>query len=416
MSRTLTREQFADLPEWRSALADALLKYMPFAKSIHFEGVRRWAICLLPSEVNNPRKQETFEKAAIHVARKFTTATLNTYFGLVCTAVPMNKSYQVKRIEMIDKLSSVGLKTASDRMRAVAAAGDYLLTVLSFTGDNLVDATRLTGQVLDLISDEGHIHEVYRESIGMMAALAMAFVRDGSNVFDVSPSLASSLLLTDVPADVWHEARMPFTAIYLQLPEGAVPFCVDGSQTWANGIWLIRSPDDEREKVYGTIVCQGLGIHFAVGDEDEPEHLRDGLLPDDMVSISAAQKLVQNFLVWLESCGKADCEKEVVPKKLAEKRSKSGRQVTTWLAGRKVKLSHELRRAAREQVLGRSRAAVEGWRVRARFIVRGHWRNQAVGEGRKERKRIWIQAFWKGPQGAEAWQHVYVAESGEANG
>lgn len=32
-----------------------------------------------------------------------------------------------------------------------------------------------------------------------------------------------------------------------------------------------------------------------------------------------------------------------------------------------------------------------------RWVVRGHWRWQACGEGRKERKRIWIHDFVKGP-------------------
>lgn len=40
--------------------------------------------------------------------------------------------------------------------------------------------------------------------------------------------------------------------------------------------------------------------------------------------------------------------------------------------------------------------------VQARFIVRGHWRNQAHGEGRVLRKRLWIQPHWKGP----AWSEI----------
>lgn len=35
-----------------------------------------------------------------------------------------------------------------------------------------------------------------------------------------------------------------------------------------------------------------------------------------------------------------------------------------------------------------------------RWIVRGHWRWQACGEGRSERRRIWINPFVKGPDGA----------------
>jgi hypothetical protein len=35
-----------------------------------------------------------------------------------------------------------------------------------------------------------------------------------------------------------------------------------------------------------------------------------------------------------------------------------------------------------------------------RWLVRGHWRWQACGTGRAERKRIWVEGFIKGPDGA----------------
>lgn len=39
--------------------------------------------------------------------------------------------------------------------------------------------------------------------------------------------------------------------------------------------------------------------------------------------------------------------------------------------------------------------------VQKQFTVRGHWRNQAYGTGRKLRKIIWIEPFMKGPDDAE---------------
>ena len=43
-----------------------------------------------------------------------------------------------------------------------------------------------------------------------------------------------------------------------------------------------------------------------------------------------------------------------------------------------------------------------GWKVHSRFMVRGHWRDQVVGEGRQLRRKTWIKPFWKGPQDAQA--------------
>jgi hypothetical protein len=43
-----------------------------------------------------------------------------------------------------------------------------------------------------------------------------------------------------------------------------------------------------------------------------------------------------------------------------------------------------------------------------RFIVRGHWRNQACGEKHLEHKRIWIQPYYKGPELAEVINKSYL--------
>lgn len=45
-----------------------------------------------------------------------------------------------------------------------------------------------------------------------------------------------------------------------------------------------------------------------------------------------------------------------------------------------------------------------------RVHVRGHWRNQAHGEGRQLRKRIWILPFWKGPEMSEMVNKTYIVK------
>lgn len=46
-----------------------------------------------------------------------------------------------------------------------------------------------------------------------------------------------------------------------------------------------------------------------------------------------------------------------------------------------------------------------------RFLVRGHWRNQAVGPGRRERALIWIEPHWKGPDLAEITSRPYLVDA-----
>jgi hypothetical protein len=72
-----------------------------------------------------------------------------------------------------------------------------------------------------------------------------------------------------------------------------------------------------------------------------------------------------------------------------------------WVVGRQVKISKEILAA------GRSESSGTSWKLEGRHVVRGHFRQQACGPNHSERKTIWIAPFMKGPEGAEAWSHVY---------
>ena len=41
-----------------------------------------------------------------------------------------------------------------------------------------------------------------------------------------------------------------------------------------------------------------------------------------------------------------------------------------------------------------------GRKYKHRWVVNGHWRNQAHGKGYKKRKRVWVNPYLKGPEGA----------------
>lgn len=54
-----------------------------------------------------------------------------------------------------------------------------------------------------------------------------------------------------------------------------------------------------------------------------------------------------------------------------------------------------------EELVQHAGADEETRRLTKRFVVRGHYRNQAYGPGRAQRKIVFIRAFWKGPSWAE---------------
>lgn len=54
----------------------------------------------------------------------------------------------------------------------------------------------------------------------------------------------------------------------------------------------------------------------------------------------------------------------------------------------------------RQYVPADSEPGDPGRQYRHRWVVSGHWRNQPYGEGREQRRRQWIPAYVKGPDGA----------------
>lgn len=54
--------------------------------------------------------------------------------------------------------------------------------------------------------------------------------------------------------------------------------------------------------------------------------------------------------------------------------------------------------------------ASSGKTLDVRFIVRGHWRNQACGASHKDHKRIWVLPYWKGPEMSEIVSKKYVVK------
>lgn len=59
------------------------------------------------------------------------------------------------------------------------------------------------------------------------------------------------------------------------------------------------------------------------------------------------------------------------------------------------------------------RAALQGaensplWKLEHRYLVRGHWRNQAYGPNRSKRQLKWIAPYWKGPEDTEVLERTY---------
>lgn len=97
------------------------------------------------------------------------------------------------------------------------------------------------------------------------------------------------------------------------------------------------------------------------------------------------KRLCVNFLLYLASRPHSDNTLVWTPQNKTIGKSK------TWELGKPVVISKQIRQAAKSVARG-EKITVEV----ERCIVRGHFKNQAHGTGRAERKRIYIRPYWRG--------------------
>ena len=103
-----------------------------------------------------------------------------------------------------------------------------------------------------------------------------------------------------------------------------------------------------------------------------------------------ARRVVGNTLLYINSNGGLPTEKRVGPEVPVEREHKTEPR---FRVGRPIKLDGRLK-AAIKGGLGNG----QSWKLECRFVVRGHWRNQAYGPQHSLRLKKWIAPYWKGPE------------------
>lgn len=249
----------------------------------------------------------------------------------------------------------------------------------------------------------------------------------GLPVFQLTHGLAAALLLTEPPPFDAENFKLPFDAFAIVLPQNFIPFLDGDKKSWGECVIVHRSlgyvtkADSETDVLEVDIRSRERNIwhrqpveEFASVEQANAVLNADDsrqqypLVEDDFRTIEVTLRLVRNLVAWVEAHGSGEPEGKRSTNGNYARDSKGNVLPTTFVLGREVKLSPELRRVAAEVALGEKHGG-PGWKLRMRYCVRGHWKMQAHGEGHKERKRIFVAPYWKGPEGAAAWAHVFTA-------
>ena len=314
--------------------------------------------------------------------------------------------------------------TTGQRLSLQADVGTEVIRRAGVPGGNLSEyAHKIARADVGVRGTPGS--EVFLNDITAMYR-ATRWAHFGFNVFQLTHSLAAGLLLTE-PADVNEPPNMPFPCFCVTVPPGIVPFFLHGEQLWADEVWMHRYEAIDTDTGQLTtfyrwsVSCESVTlwrlrreheldrkdkdkVNFWIPGEDEPP------VPEDEITDVMSLRVILNVCSWLSSVGGLqDKHKSFRSKNKAKKKKKNRKPgPVTWVLGREVKLDKDIREAATDFALGRSRKPRDGWRQRTRIIVRGHFQHYWVGKGAdKHRIPKWKDPYTKNNDADVAYAHLY---------
>lgn len=249
------------------------------------------------------------------------------------------------------------------------------------------------------------------------------WAKTGRNVINLTHSLAAALMLTEPPKMAEGETlKLPWPVFAISVPSGIIPVLHHDKQEWADLIWVYSFLGNHRELGPSTpffrwmVEKRSMQVwrdRYPYKIEEPEDEKVYSLFPgepvpgkEDDLSLTAALRLIRNLCSWIEATNSLSGPASVSKKRKKSRKSTESPRPRTWNLGQGFKLQSELRAMAAEVALGRTNYAPEGWRVRVRHIVSGHWKMQIYGKNRSLRKRIWVKPYWRGPEGQESWKHL----------
>lgn len=363
-------------------------------------------------------------------------------------------------------------KLADDRVRLAETQrpAPELSAGLDQLEDLLLKAREASGQLRDLETGlERRLnkapeakHEKFDDDTVVHAGLGrwcLAWARHGYNVFDLSPDFTAAMLLTDPRGLDIDRVRLPFHGLLFLIPDGFARGREGNHYTKIHVTELTYGDVqqlDVANKISGmldkltvgarqSVIANATNSLVKLGENaqrsrslitrgrEEVTHLhiyatdgtrvlstmieRKGLTWDafddlpseidftaDVEAMQTIRRVVFGALAYATAVPSAVVA--AGPARPPRASSSAEPSPTRWEVGRTIKIDHNLVRSARA---GSRETAL---RLKSRWIVRGHYRDQPYGPGRASTKNIWITPFWKGPtEGAEL-VHTYKLEDG----
>ncbi len=222
-------------------------------------------------------------------------------------------------------------------------------------------------------------------------------------------TFAAALACTDVYPEAMAHVRSPWPAWRLHIPNGLLPI-VGEDRTFE--IRILEVEEQPGVAIVRAVVDGGITA-FELESHGPEGSLRNLLVDgsfkpaDDYTRSLVAEdaepharlprvcrRLVAGVILAMQVKGAS--REHMSPARTRSKRAGEEPAHRNVVVGRPTRI--DCRPALADYLAGRDRRARGP--AAFQFMVRGHWRDQACGIGRRDRRPTWIEPHWKGAEGA----------------
>jgi hypothetical protein len=212
------------------------------------------------------------------------------------------------------------------------------------------------------------------------------WVRTGGVVYELTHDLAALFAMTSSPPLDWNEA--PHSYFVVKVPRALLPVSatsIESTDTYLlvgrGGVLVVADCDTTAEccVTFGDVTPTPEKFSYPVMICDDNQIAR--------TAATLAIRFTSNLIAYVSRY-----RERVQPKALSTPRARATMVVRTPCD---VVITNEFRTAAYAAVA--SGSLVDVRRAMA-HVVRGHWRNQHVGECRRDRKMTWVRPHRRGDE------------------
>lgn len=416
---------------------------------------------VLEEQYRERQEVSSYAKQMMEIAAEWLTVNPDPDSGFI--NVPGLEKHKERRTAVIREQQVNSLKKRvsdpkvpahlREQLNSLMDEVDGHLTEIVSASDSLIEKETELQELLNEVPTPGQSKDPMDNTLRTdRGRWCLSWARHGHNVFDLSPDFTAAMLLTDPREIDIKTAKLPFKGLLITIPSEFATG-VEGLHYTKIHVWemprthieqldvshkivdIMKSvPDADYKSILDTAVARinektPKSLVVRKADENDTAiciYATDGshafntliesknlsweaidALPDDVTEEEdrqarrTIQQIVFGMLAYVNAVDDAVTPRQTHDKHKKKRKAAPENKLKHWEVGRTIRLDQNLIRAAR----GGSREIA--LRIKTRFIVRGHYRNQAHGPRRSERTMRWIAPFWKGPEEGARIVHTY---------